>query len=119
MKPEVLAYLDSQPDPQRSILEEMHRVAIGSIPDTESLISYGIIGFRYRGKIPFFISGWKNHVSIHGGRILGQRAKELFPELKVVGTTIQIPLKSPLTEDQLRSIIALRLSIFDESGGRQ
>ncbi|MEY4434358.1 MAG: hypothetical protein RIR16_398 [Actinomycetota bacterium] len=119
MKPEVLEYLASQPDLQRSILESMLQVCLREIPDTEAVISYGIIGFRYQNKVPFFISGWKNHVSIHGGRDLGTNALKVFPELKVVGTTIQIALQAPLTEATLVELIRLRLEIFDESGGKR
>jgi uncharacterized protein YdhG (YjbR/CyaY superfamily) len=119
MNPDVAAYLALQPEPQRSVLERMHSVAMKAIPETEDVISYGIIGFRYKKKVPFFISGWKNHVSIHGGRVLGKRVVEVYPAAKVVGTTIQIDPAKPLTDDELISIIKLRLEIFDESGGRQ
>ena len=119
INPEVLQYLELQPQPQRQILEHMHEVVIKAIPQTQSKISYGIIGFTYAGKVPFFISGWKNHVSIHGGRILGQRALEVMPNLKVVGTTIQIALDKPLTDAQLKKLVKLRLEIFNESGGKQ
>lgn len=118
MNQEVLDYLAAQPARQRELLQQMHDLAISAIPNTESIISYGIIGFRYQNKVPFFISGWRNHVSIHGGRALGERAKKIIPDLKVVGTTIQIALDRPLSEDQLRAIIATRLEIFDESGGK-
>ncbi|MEY4980789.1 MAG: hypothetical protein RL174_127 [Actinomycetota bacterium] len=119
MNPDVAAYLALQPEPQRSVLERMHSVAMKAIPETEDVISYGIVGFRYKKKVPFFISGWKNHVSIHGGRVLGNRVAELFDNVKVVGTTIQIDPAKPLTDELLISIIKLRLEIFDESGGRQ
>lgn len=119
MKSEVFEYLATQPEPQRSILESMLQVCLREIPDTEAIISYGIIGFRYQNKVPFFISGWKNHVSIHGGRNLGTQALEVFPDLKVVGTTIQISLSAPLAEETLIELIRIRLAIFDESGGKR
>ena len=116
---DVQNYLELQPQPQRQILEHMHDVISKAIPKTESRISYGIIGFTYGGKVPFFISGWKNHVSIHGGRMLGKRALELLPELKIVGTTIQIALDKPLSDAHLKKLVKLRLEIFDESNGKQ
>ena len=97
----------------------MHAVAMKTIPGTTDKISYGIIGFTYGGKVPFFISGWKNHVSIHGGRLLGKKVLEILPNLKVVGTTIQIDPEKPLSEANLKKIIKLRLQIFDESLGKQ
>ena len=119
MNDEVKQYLALQPQPQRQILEHMHSVVLKAIPKTDSKISYGIIGFTYGGKVPFFISGWKNHVSIHGGRILGKRALEILPKLKVVGTTIQIALDAPLSDADLKKLVKLRLEIFDESNGKQ
>lgn len=119
MNSEVKKYLAAQPQPQRKILEAMYKVAMATIPETTDKISYGIIGFTYSGKTPFFISGWKNHVSIHGGRKLGRAAQVEFPELKVVGTTIQIDLAKPLSDAKLKKIIKLRLRIFDESGGKE
>ena len=119
MNPDVAAYIAIQPEPQRSVLESMHAIAMKAIPETEDVISYGIVGFRYKKKVPFFISGWKNHVSIHGGRVLGKRVAEVYPDAKVVGTTIQIDPANPLSVQTLKAIIKLRLEIFDESGGRQ
>ena len=119
MNDDVKQYLELQPQPQRQILEHMHGVVSKAIPKTESKISYGIIGFTYGGKVPFFISGWKHHVSIHGGRALGKRALEILPNLKVVGTTIQIALDKPLSDADLKKIVKLRLEIFDESNGKQ
>jgi uncharacterized protein YdhG (YjbR/CyaY superfamily) len=119
MNSEVKKYLAAQPKLQREILEAMHAVCMDTIPETTDKISYGIIGFTYGGKVPFFISGWKNHVSIHGGRKLGKLAQAAMPELKVVGTTIQIDLAKPLTPTKLKKIIKLRLQIFDESGGKE
>lgn len=118
MNKEVANYLKAQGPIQRKVLEHMYDVVMATIPNTESKISYGIIGFTYGGKVPFFISGWKNHVSIHGGRMLGKKAQELFPDLKVVGTTIQIDPAKPLSDAKLKKIIKLRISIFDESAGR-
>ncbi|MFM6971198.1 MAG: iron chaperone [Rhodoluna sp.] len=118
MNKDVTNYLKAQSPIQRKVLEHMYDVVMATIPNTESKISYGIIGFTYCGKVPFFISGWKNHVSIHGGRMLGKKAQELFPDLKVVGTTIQIDPDKPLSDAKLKKIIKLRISIFDESAGR-
>ncbi len=119
MNDDVKHYLELQPQPQRQILEHMHQVVLKAIPKSESKISYGIIGFTYGGKVPFFISGWKNHVSIHGGRILGKKSQEKMPKLKVVGTTIQIALDKPLSDADLKALVKLRLQIFDESNGKQ
>lgn len=119
MNSEVAAYLNLQPEPQKSVLEGMYQVVMKAIPDTEDVISYGIVGFKYKNKVPFFISGWKSHVSIHGGRVLGKRAHEVVPSIKVIGTTLQIDPAKPLSEAELRALIKLRLEIFDESGGRQ
>ena len=119
MNDEVAAYLALQPQPQKQILEHMYDVVLKAIPNSEAKISYGIIGFTYGGKVPFFISGWKNHVSIHGGRILGKRAQEAVPGIKVVGTTLQIALDKPLTDAEIQALVKLRLAIFDESNGKQ
>jgi uncharacterized protein YdhG (YjbR/CyaY superfamily) len=119
MNSEVAAYLCLQPEPQKSVLEGMYQVAMRAIPDTEDVISYGIVGFKYKNKVPFFISGWKSHVSIHGGRIFGKRAHEVVPSIKVVGTTLHIDPLKPLSDEELRALIKLRLEIFNESLGKQ
>jgi hypothetical protein len=51
--------------------------------------------------------------------MLGKRALEVLPELKIVGTTIQIALDKPLSDDHLKKLVKLRLEIFDESNGKQ
>lgn len=125
MKEEVESYIRKQPQKQQTILKHFHQLCIATIPNTEESISYKIIGYQYLKKKVIYLSSWKNHISIHGGKKLSLEVKKKYPQLKVVGSTIQFPLDSggsnsiPVSDDIIRDILRIRLEIYQSSNGKE
>ncbi len=113
---DVDAYIEAQPSPQRETLDEMRRRILAIIPDAEQVISYGMPGFRLKGKVIAGIAGFKKHVSYfpHSG---GVRAR--VPGLEALaGTkgTIQHPVDQPLDSAVVHGLIQAKFQELAESG---
>ena len=108
---EVERYLaDQLPEHERALRRVVAIVsdAIGSQP----VISYQILGWRHAGKFVLYVSGWKDHLSIHGqSRELGEMFGAEHPEwFKLKGTTLWFQAEPELPEDLIRDLVAARLA---------
>lgn len=73
----------------------------------EPVISYQIISWPIKGRYGIFISGWKDHMSLHGGHALEPLA-EKYPDLfKRSGATLWIrDGKEDLPIEAVRAVVA-------------
>lgn len=104
------AYLAAQPEPQRSTLQVMRRQILEVIPDAEECLSYGIPGFRFRGKVIAGIAGYAHHVSYfpHSGKVLPALA-DLLEDYDWGAGTLRVPVDSPLPQELTEALIAEKL----------
>jgi len=112
--PEVETYLSGVParyqDPLRKIATYLAKTLA-----VEPEISYGIINFRLHGKYGIYISGWKDHMSFHGGHFIAQLG-ETHPEwFKAKGATIWFQDQPELPSEVIDAVITARMrSMPDE-----
>ncbi|MFA7322804.1 MAG: DUF1801 domain-containing protein [Candidatus Nanopelagicales bacterium] len=117
-KSEIDEYLSAVPEPQRSTLETMRTRILEIVPDAEQCLSYGMPGFRVRGKVLAGFAANKNDLSYypHSGAVLAQFADELagYPQTK---GALHFPNTKPLAKTLLRKLIAAKKAIaFGEEG---
>ncbi|MEN9737045.1 MAG: hypothetical protein RJA26_278 [Actinomycetota bacterium] len=75
----------------------------------QPVISYQIIGWRINGKMGLFVSGWKDHLSFHGGHALEHLA-EVYPQwLKLKGATLWFQDEPELPVEIIKEVIATRV----------
>lgn len=91
------AYLAAQSPAARKQLTRFRRLVRTTVPEAVEAFSYGIPGFRLRGKILVWYAGWKAHWSIYPFTAAIQRTfeRELKPYPRSRGT-IRFPLEEPL-----------------------
>jgi uncharacterized protein YdhG (YjbR/CyaY superfamily) len=94
------------------ILDELGR----SDPQVIQAISYQIVGFKALNKYLLYISGWKNHCSIHGqSKTLGEEFARRFPnDLRFKGTTLQFDPATLPNESLIREIVRRRVELFEQ-----
>ena len=111
---EVDEYLAQFVEPTKSALQRVREVILSAIPDAEEAISYKIIGFKFDGKFLIYISGWKNHCSIHGtSKALAKYLVETYPgQLKIVGTTLHFQPTNPPSEELIRDLVDRRIRFY-------
>lgn len=104
-------YLAAQPAANRKALERIREIVKKILPGSEDCYSYGIIGFRYKKKFVIYISGWKDHLSLHGFSVaLGEVLVAKYPAfLKLKGRTLHFQSTPELPEELVRELVLARV----------
>jgi uncharacterized protein YdhG (YjbR/CyaY superfamily) len=105
----VEAYLSAQELLQRQRLEEVRTIIHAIVPEVEEKMSYGILGFFYRGKALVYAGGWETYVSIYPIPEAVADLKELQTYQKGKGT-LRFPNGQPLPTQFIQEVIAGHLA---------
>src|SRR5438094_1391569 len=75
---EVDAYLAGVGEPHRSTLQALRQTIHAIVPQAEEVISYGMPGFRLKGKMICGFAAFKSHVAYmpHSGSVFAQLPAE-------------------------------------------
>src|SRR5207247_10257745 len=78
---EIDAYLAGVGEPHRSTLQALLQTIHAIVPQAEEVISYGMPGFRLKGKMICGFAAFKSHVAYmpHSGSVFTQLPAELEP----------------------------------------
>jgi len=110
---EVETYLAGVPGRYREPLRAVAEVLVAKL-GIEPKISYGIIAFTLSGKYGIYISGWKDHMSFHGGHFLEPLA-EAHPEwFTRKGATLWFQDEPALPITAIDAVIEARLASMPE-----
>ena len=111
---EVDEYLAQFDELTQAALQGVREIILSAIPEAEEAISYKIIGFKFEGKFLLYISGWKNHCSIHGtSKALAKYLLDTYPgQLKISGTTLHFDPAAPPSEALIRDLVDRRIRLF-------
>lgn len=109
--PDVAAYYDAQPSPQRETLVEMRERILAVLPTAQERIKYQMPTFVFEGRDVCGLMAHKNHVGYYpySGSVLNQ-----FPDLveKYGGTkaALHVPVDKPLPKAVIRALLKARLA---------
>ena len=114
-EPPFVAYLDAQPEPQRSTLAAVAASLRSLLPDAEASISYAMPAFKIDGTAVAGFAGFQHHCSYfpHSGAVIPQHMAELAAFEADAGT-LRFPIDKPLPLGLLRSLVATRLRLESE-----
>ena len=110
---EVDAYIASQPEPQRSTLEVLRKQILNVIPDAEQCISYGMPGFRLKGKVLAGFASYKKHIGYypHSGQVFGVMMDDLAGyDVSEKGGGVKFPIDKEVPDALIERLIAVRMS---------
>jgi len=111
---EVETYLAGVPVKYQAPLRRVMDILVAEL-GIEPRISYGIVAFTISGKYGIYVSGWKDHMSFHGGHFLEPLAEKHPDWFKRKGATIWFQDQPELPVEVIRSVIAARFeSMPDE-----
>jgi uncharacterized protein YdhG (YjbR/CyaY superfamily) len=110
-------YIAAAPKEKRAALTALRKTIKAAAPKATESISYGIVGYKHKGKYLTYFGYWKAHYALYGwsGRLIDAHA----PELKAYATskgTIQFPADTPLPYRLVTKIVKARLAEIDEAG---
>lgn len=110
-------YLELQPEPLRKKLQKLRATIKKAAPAAQEVISYGMPGFVYNGKLAWF-AAFKNHYALFVPPVF----KEPFAaELKGFETTkssIHFPLDQLFPADLVTAIIRYAMKWNDKKAAR-
>ena len=107
---EVLAYLDSLPEPQRSTLHRLRADLLELLPDATEAISYGMPAVVYKGKPIAGYFAFKKHLGYfpHSSRTVALLPDELR-DFKKSKAGFQFQHDQVLSKDLLGKLLKLRI----------
>lgn len=104
-------YLASVPTAEKAQLERIREIVHEIIPDVEEVKTYGMPGFKYKGKYIASFAAFKDHLSFFPGAI----PEDILPKLKgfiVSKGTIQFTLDKPIPKEVIRELLERRVSVI-------
>lgn len=112
---EVLEYLNSLPEPQRSTLHQLREDLIFLVPGATEKISYGMPAVILRGKAIAGYFAFKNHLGYfpHSSLVVPRLESELAGFTQSKGG-FQFPHDKPLERALVEKLVAVRLQVLKE-----
>jgi uncharacterized protein YdhG (YjbR/CyaY superfamily) len=106
---EIDAYLTKVGEPHRSTLQALRQTIHEIVPQAEEVISYGMPGFRLKGKMICGIAAFKDHVAYlpHSGSVFSEMPAEL-KAYKWTPGSLHLPIDKPPPKSLVKKLIALR-----------
>jgi uncharacterized protein YdhG (YjbR/CyaY superfamily) len=107
--PSVDAYIASQPEASRSILQRVRTAIRTAVPSVEEGISYRIPAYKLDGRAMLYFAGWKRHYSLYPvtAALLAAFQGELAPH-KIHKGTLRFSLSQPVPATLIGRIAQFR-----------
>lgn len=103
---EYLASLDAD---QRGALQKLRKTIRAAAPGVEECISYGMPGFRYKGRMLVWFGAAANHCAFYPGGVVQEHA-EALEAFKTSKGTIRFQPDQPLPAALVRKIVKERIA---------
>lgn len=113
--PTVANYLAALPGPTQAVVKKVFELIRGELPGAEESISYGIPTFKLGGRPVIYVSGWKEHWSLHpvGAGLQAAIGPALTPHIAGRGT-LRFELGEPIPRELVVRITQVRKGIVEE-----
>jgi len=110
----VAAYLAAAPADKRAALQRLRKTIKAAAPKATEVISYGIVGYKYRGKPVVYLGYAKTHCAIYGstGHFVAAHAAAL-KGYDISKGTIRFAADHPLPDPLVRALVRSRLAEID------
>jgi uncharacterized protein YdhG (YjbR/CyaY superfamily) len=109
-------YVAGAPADKRAVLGKLRTTIAAAAPRATEGISYGMAGFKHKGKNLVYFAYWKSHIALYGtdSRFIDAHATELKPYVQSKGT-IQFPADKPLPYGLVTKIVKARIAEIEKA----
>ena len=107
-------YLSKVPEPERSVLERIREIVRNTVPEAVEVISYGMPGFKYKGKYMLGFAAFKKHMSFFPTSGPIEKLQDKLKNFKLAKGTIQFSMDNPLPESLINEIAQIRMDEIDK-----
>jgi len=104
---------DTRPE-QKEILNGIRDLVKELVPDATEVMTYGMPGFKYKGKYLVSFSGFKDHMSIFPGAEPIEALKDELKGFKSSKGTFQFTPEKQIPDKYLREMILLCKARIDD-----
>jgi uncharacterized protein YdhG (YjbR/CyaY superfamily) len=103
------AYIASQPEAVRGVLERVRSAIRKAVPGVEESISYKMPTYKLGGSLVLHFAGWKQHYSLYpiGERVVAAFSED-FASYKIEKSTLRFPLSEPVPVKLIEGIAKFR-----------
>ena len=98
----------------RARLEDVARIVGELAPEAVEGLSYGMVGYKYRGRPLLHFAAWKRHWALYGAGAAAHL--ELLAGYELSKGTIRFPIGEPVPEALLKTLIGERKAEIDAGG---
>ena len=99
---------------QRKALEHIRQLVLLVAPDAIEVKTYGMPGFKYKGRYLISFAAFKDHLSVFPGAEPIAVLKDELESFKISKGTIQFTLDHPIPDDLLIKIIKASKARIDK-----
>lgn len=106
-------YLATLKASERTALEKIRKLIHATVPGAEEVKTYGMPGFKYKGKYLISFAAFKDHLSIFPGAAPVEALKDQLVDFKTSKGTVQFTLEHPIPDALITQMVAMRASAIE------
>lgn len=103
-------YINSFPPDVKEILVKVRECIIKNAPDAIEGMSYGMPGYKIKGKPLVYFAGYKNHVGFYATPTGHEKFATELSKYKQGKGSVQFPLNQPIPYDLIERIVIFRVA---------
>jgi len=107
-------YIAGFPKETQVLLEKVRQTIKNTAPEAEEGISYGMAGYRYKGKYLVYFSGFKNHIGFYPVPQGIEAFKTELSPYKTGKGSVQFPVDQPIPYSLIEKIVKFRMKQNEE-----
>lgn len=109
-------YIDGAPHDKQTTLKKLRQTIKAAAPKATESVSYGIVGYKLKGKPVAYFGYWKAHYSLYGlgNRVTKAHAKDLKDYLMSKGT-IRLPADEPPPYRLITRMVKARVAEIEDA----
>jgi uncharacterized protein YdhG (YjbR/CyaY superfamily) len=109
-------YIAAAPKDKRAVLTKLRKTIKAAAPKATESVSYGIVGFKHRGKYLVYLGYWTDHLSLYGfgSDFISAHAAEL-KAYDVDKGTLRFTAEKPLPDRLVTRIVKSRIAEIERA----
>lgn len=111
---EVDTYISQFEEPVQERLNQLRLLTKQLVPEAIEAISYGLIGYKYRGKPLVYYGGFAHHIGFYATPNGHEAFKKEFQPYKQGKGSVQLPHNQELPVELIRRVIVFRVESIEQ-----
>jgi len=103
-------YLDRFSGSEKAELEKIRSIVVKTVPEAEEVITYGMPGFKYKGKYLIAFSAFRDHIGLFPTSGPIETLNHKLTNFKTSKGGIQFTPAKPIPESLVKDILITRMN---------